>query len=63
MRVREGSIIMVRGAWGTHPAVRAVVTGVHADVKHGDPGISYTEVETKEDHWAYMYQISSVVTY
>ncbi len=61
-QLREGSIVYVRGAFGTGPAVRATVTEVCADVKNGRPGIDYT-TEDGDDHWAYLDQVQAVYKY
>jgi len=60
--VRVGSIVMVRGNFGTGFAVRAVVAGVEADIKNGRPGIDYTAVGAKTSNWAYLDQVDRVIT-
>lgn len=61
-QVRAGSVILVRGSWGSDPAVRATVDSVEEDIKNGRPGIDYTTVNG-DGHWAYLDQISKVITY
>jgi hypothetical protein len=61
--VREGSIVMVRGNFGSGFAVRARVDGVEADIKNGRPGIDYTAVGAQTGNWAYLSQVDSVVQY
>jgi hypothetical protein len=55
--IREGSVVIVRGAFGTGPEERVKVEEVHEDVKNGRPGIDY------EGSWAYLTQVQRVVTY
>ena len=55
--IREGSVVIVRGAFGTGPEQRVKVEEVHEDVKNGRPGIDY------QDSWAYLTQVVRVVTY
>jgi hypothetical protein len=55
--IREGSVVIVRGAFGTGPEERVRVEEVHKDVKNGRPGIDY------EGSWAYLTQVQRVVTY
>ena len=55
--IREGSIVIVRGAFGTGAPQRVVVEAVEADIKNGRPGIDY------EGSWAYLTQVDRVVTY
>lgn len=55
--IREGSVVIVRGNFGSGPAERVVVTEVEDDVKNGRPGICY------DDSWAYLTQVERVVTY
>jgi hypothetical protein len=61
-QVRAGSVILVRGSFGMDPAVRATVNNVEEDIKNGRPGIDYTTANGNE-HWAYLDQISKVITY
>jgi hypothetical protein len=58
-QLREGSVVYVRGAFGTGPSVKATVTEVCEDVKNGRPGIDYT-TEDGDDHWAYLDQVQAV---
>ena len=55
--IREGSVVIVRGAFGTGPEQKVVVEAVEADIKNGRPGIDY------QDSWAYLTQVVRVVTY
>jgi hypothetical protein len=55
--IREGSVVIVRGAFGTGPEERVKVEEVHEDVKNGRPGIDY------EGSWAYLSQVQRVVQY
>jgi len=42
--LRVGSVVMVRGNFGSGRAVRAVVESVEAAIKNGRLGIDYTAV-------------------
>ena len=55
--IREGSVVIVRGAFGTGPEERVKVEEVHEDVKNGRPGIDY------DGSWAYLSQVQRVVSY
>ena len=55
--IREGSVVIVRGAFGTGTPQRVVVEAVEEDIKNGRPGIDY------EGSWAYLTQVDRVVTY
>jgi hypothetical protein len=55
--IREGSVVIVRGAFGTGPEERVKVEEVYEDVKNGRPGIDY------EGSWAYLTQVQRVVSY
>ncbi len=55
--IREGSVVIVRGAFGTGPEQRVKVEEVHEDVKNGRPGIDY------QGSWAYLSQVQRVVSY
>jgi hypothetical protein len=55
--VREGSIVIVRGNFGSGPEERVTVEGVDSDIKNGMPGIDY------DGHWAYLSQVVRVVKY
>ena len=55
--LREGSVVIVRGNFGTGPEERVLVEEVHSDVKNGRPGIDY------EGSWAYLSQVQRVVKY
>ena len=55
--IREGSVVIVREAFGTGPERRVVVENVESDIKNGRPGIDY------EGSWAYLTQVQRVVSY
>jgi hypothetical protein len=55
--IREGSVVIVRGNFGSGPEERVKVEEVHEDVKNGRPGIDY------EGSWAYLTQVQRVVIY
>ena len=55
MKVREGSIVIVKGGFGLESSKKVVVEGI--DEKNGRPLIDY------EDRWAYFSQIEKVVKY
>lgn len=61
--LRVGSIVMVRGAFGTDAPVQARVDFADTDIKNGRPGIDYTVLKTGDELWAYITQVDSVVTY
>jgi hypothetical protein len=58
-QLREGSIVYVRGNFGTGPAEKATVIAVEADIKNGRPGIDYV-TEAGDDHWAYLDQVQAI---
>jgi hypothetical protein len=55
--IREGSVVVVRGDFGSGAPKRVVVKTVEADIKNGRPGIDY------EGSWAYLTQVDRVVSY
>jgi hypothetical protein len=55
--IREGSVVIVRGNFGSGPEERVTVEGVDSDIKNGMPGIDY------DGHWAYLSQVQRVVKY
>ena len=55
--IREGSVVIVRGSFGTGPEERVKVEEVHEDIKNGRPGIDYDE------SWAYLTQVDRVVKF
>jgi hypothetical protein len=61
--LREGSTIVVRGAFGTGVAQTATVNCIEEDIKNGLPGIDYTVKATGEQLWAYLTQVQKVVKY
>jgi hypothetical protein len=61
-QIREGSVVMIRGCFGTGPSVRARITEVCEEVKNGRPGVDYV-TEKGDSHWAYLDAVDSVVVY
>jgi len=61
--IRPGSIVMVRGNFGTGAPVRAVVDSVESNIKNHLPGIDYTAQGASTGHWAYLHQVSVVIQY
>jgi len=61
--LREGSVVLVRGGFGSEAAVEATITCVCDDVKNGYPGVDYVVNKTQEMHWAYLDQVKRVITY
>lgn len=61
--VREGSVIQIRGDFGSGKSVRAVVTGVEKDIKNGIPGIVYKIPKSGHEYWAYLEQVDKVLKY
>jgi len=59
--LKEGSIVEVRGNFGSGPLELVTVTCVENDIKNGLPGIDYT-TQSGDDHWAYMHQVHRIVT-
>jgi hypothetical protein len=55
--IRPGSIVIVRGSFGSGPEERVTVEEVHEDVKNGRAGIDY------DGSWAYLTQVMRVVKY
>jgi hypothetical protein len=55
--IREGSVVIVRGNFGTGAPQKVTVEVVEEDVKNGRPGICY------DDSWAYLSQVDRVVQY
>jgi hypothetical protein len=55
--IREGSVVVVRGNFGSGEPRRVVVKAVEADIKNGRPGIDY------DRSWAYLTQVDRVVSY
>jgi hypothetical protein len=55
--IREGSVVIVREAFGTGRPREVVVEAVEEDIKNGRPGIDYA------GSWAYLTQVDRVVTY
>jgi RecA/RadA recombinase len=59
--LKEGSIVEVRGNFGSGPAELATIECVEDDIKNGIPGIDYRTVGG-DSHWAYIHQIHRIVT-
>ena len=55
--IREGSVVVVRGDFGSGAPRQVVVKAVEADIKNGRPGIDY------DRSWAYLTQVDRVVSY
>jgi hypothetical protein len=55
--IRKGSIVVVRGDFGSGTPKRVTVEEVHEDIKNGRPGIDY------DSSWAYLTQVDRVVSY
>ena len=56
-QIRVGSVVVVRGDFGTGKPQQVVVETVDEDIKNGRPGIDYA------DSWAYLTQVDRVVKY
>ena len=59
--IREGSIVSVRGGFGTEQAANGRVLEVSQNIKNGRPGIEYES--NNETRWAYLDQVQRVVQY
>jgi hypothetical protein len=55
--IREGSVVVVRGDFGSGAPRRVVVKAVEEDIKNGRPGIDY------DSSWAYLTQVDRVVQF
>jgi hypothetical protein len=55
--IRKGSVVIVRGNFGSGRPQQVVVEAVEEDIKNGRPGIDY------DGSWAYLSQVDSVVSY
>ena len=55
--IRVGSVVVVRGDFGSGAPKRVVDEAVEADIKNGRPGIDYA------GSWAYLTQVDRVVSY
>lgn len=62
LKVREGSVVVVRGAFGSGQPERVTVDEYSRNIKNGLPGIEYT-TSSGEQRWCYMDQVDRVVTY
>ena len=60
--IRVGSVVRVRGGFGSDPAQTVTIEGIEDDGKNGRATIDYTD-NKGEGHWAYLHQISKVITY
>jgi len=60
--IREGSVVVVRGGFGSEPPQTVTVDEVHAEIKNGRAGIDYTE-SNGNGRWAYLDQVQKVITY
>jgi len=60
--IREGSVVVVRGGFGTELPKKVVVEEVHAEIKNGRAGIDYKESDGY-GRWAYLDQVVRVVQY
>jgi hypothetical protein len=60
--IREGSVVVVRGGFGTESPKRVVVEEVHEEIKNGRSGIDYKESDG-HSRWAYLDQVERVVKY
>lgn len=60
--LREGSIVYLRGAFGTGPLQKATIVEVCEDVKNGLPGVDYVD-EQGNSLWAYLSQVQAVYKY
>jgi hypothetical protein len=60
--IREGSVVVVRGGFGTELPKRVVVEEVHEEIKNGRSGIDYKESDG-HSRWAYLDQVERVVKY
>jgi len=61
-KVREGSIVLVRGDFGSGLPVRARVVYVLSNIKNDRPGIDYATFDGGS-YWAYLDQVEEVITY
>ena len=55
--IRQGSIVIVRGDFGSGRPREVIVDAVEEDIKNGRPGIDY------DGSWAYLTQVDHVVKY
>ena len=61
--LREGSVVIVRGGFGSESPKAVRVSEVEEDIKNGRPGICYVEEDTGNDRWAYLSQVVRVVNF
>ena len=61
-RLKSGSVLRVRGGFGTGAAKTVTLVGVEHEGKNGRDVIEYIDKDG-EEHWAYLDQIVSVITY
>ena len=55
--IRQGSVVIVRGDFGSGAPKLVSVLEVHEEIKNGRPGIDY------DGSWAYLTQVDRVVSY
>lgn len=55
--IREGSIVIVRGDFGSGRPQAVTVTEIDSNIKNDRPGICY------DKSWAYLTQVDRVVSY
>lgn len=61
--IRRGSIVCMRGMFGSGPATVVEVTEVFEDVKNGQPGFDYRIEHALGTGWAYLRQIDHVIKF
>ena len=59
--IREGSIVNIREAFSNEPVKTATVKHICGNIKNDKPGIDYND--GVYDRWAYLSEITRVVTY
>lgn len=60
--IEENCIVLVKQDFGMGKTVKARVDAVHDDIKDGNPGIDYVELETGKLKWAYADQIVKLIS-
>lgn len=61
-KLKEGSVVFIKGNFGTGPALKGTITEVCEDVKNGQPGVDYVDSDGT-GWWAYKDQIVGVYSY
>jgi hypothetical protein len=61
-RLGEGSVVRVKGGFGSESASTVTLVGVEYDGKNGRDTIDYLD-EDGDGRWAYTDQIVNVITY